>query len=1066
MNAKLLLTKPHLSVRITSTKLKISTSPLRTKLLHTSTTSSKVYYHITLFSVLQTGVFLIIPSIPIDIVINHKNISVVRKLNNGAQHGCLSIVAMGPKRTATRGSGRTRPSRRSNRRATQEQDDVPGIYQEMLVEAARNPLPEADLRTKAVKRRKLDDGLSQVTDSELTLPDLPTGPVDGVEISDETVFSQSKSQRQTVFDDFGGSDDESEDDFEEVDLEADVEVDHGQDRDDEPLQLDLNATPRPDVSSSVHRRKPATTVERRIRLDVHKWHVICLLAHLQRRSHWCDNEQVQSMVKPLIPRKLVKLLHLDASQPQYQRTHSFNVAIAEVSKIWRSEWKIGEQGMRRAYWKEGPDDLQNVDDYPDPVDYDDFRDAARTKCGSRDLGAQLFCALLRSVAVETRLVCSLQPLPFSGVAKGTTPEKPKAKYIMASSLGRQRQSNPNGESPTPSDPRWRLYGAKPEQSSPIAAIKKPSKRIRDSPYPIFWVEVFDESLQKWIPIDPLVRSTINKPKTGFEPPANDSLNSMSYVIAFEDDGSAKDVTRRYTQFYNSKTRRNRVESTKVGILWWKKTMSFFEKPFPEDRDEIENAELMAREESEQMPKNVQDFKNHPHYALERHLKRNEVIHPKREVGKVTVGLSKDGKLEPVFRRRDVLVVKTADQWYRLGRDVKIGEQPLKRVVQAKRRVTPSDGEDEQEQGAMLYAEFQTELYVPPSVVNGKIPRNVYGNLDVYVPSMIPAGGIHVQHPDAARAARILGIDYADAVTGFEFKGRQGTAIVKGIVAAAEYREALIEVLEGLAYERTRMNSEKRSSIALQMWKKFLTALRIRERISTKYGEGGSQDGDYDEDMEDETYRDDGELDENEGRGGFFPEPTKGPATMPESPGVDTGSIDQVIFKLDSPDPDIPMRIHESPHKLPKPQQQEKPSSPAATPPPEEPTMGGGFFAEQENANPILDEAPPPSSVQTPLPNPTATAANTAINTMTALSSHNQTHNPDPSSPLPPQEAQQTSPTPPKAEPAIENENPPPHPSSASSSSSSSSLEQGSLLSHDPEDEDAEPDWLAEAVDSD
>lgn len=43
-------------------------------------------------------------------------------------------------------------------------------------------------------------------------------------------------------------------------------------------------------------------------------------------------------------------------------------------------------------------------------------------------------------------------------------------------------------------------------------------------------------------------------------------------------------------------------------------------------------------------------------------------------------------------------------------------------------------------------------------------------------------------------------------------------------------------------------------------------------------------------------------------------------------------------------------------------------------------------------------------------------------------------------------------------------NPDDHP--PSSSSSSSSLEQGSLLSHDPEDSDAEPEWLADALDSD
>lgn len=73
-----------------------------------------------------------------------------------------------------------------------------------------------------------------------------------------------------------------------------------------------------------------------------------------------------------------------------------------------------------------------------------------------------------------------------------------------------------------------------------------------------------------------------------------------------------------------------------------------------------------------MPKNIQDFRDHPVYALERHLKRQEVISPRREVGKVTVGKGAVTALEPVYRRRDVQIVRTSDKWYRLGREIKVG----------------------------------------------------------------------------------------------------------------------------------------------------------------------------------------------------------------------------------------------------------------------------------------------------------------------------------------------------------------------------------------------------------
>lgn len=60
----------------------------------------------------------------------------------------------------------------------------------------------------------------------------------------------------------------------------------------------------------------------------------------------------------------------------------------------------------------------------------DFRALALTLKGSRDVGSQLFCALLRSAGVDARLVCSLQPLPFSATVKSIAPAKPKPASII------------------------------------------------------------------------------------------------------------------------------------------------------------------------------------------------------------------------------------------------------------------------------------------------------------------------------------------------------------------------------------------------------------------------------------------------------------------------------------------------------------------------------------------------------------------------------------------------------------------------------------------------------------
>ena len=177
-----------------------------------------------------------------------------------------------------------------------------------------------------------------------------------------------------------------------------------------------------------------------------------------------------------------------------------------------------------------------------------------------------------------------------------------------------------------------------------------------------------------------------------------------------------------------------------------------------------------------------------------------------------------------------------------------------------------DAADDDNPGTALYAPYQTILYTAPAIVHGRIPKNVYGNLDVYVPSMVPRGGAHIPHPETARAARIIGIDYADAVTGFSFKGRHGTAVTNGAVVAAEYREAVEEVIKAFEDERAQAEQEKRSLAAQILWKRFLVGLRIRERI-----ESYDIEGERDAVMRHEMEKAEDEDEDNDKGGGFLPD---------------------------------------------------------------------------------------------------------------------------------------------------------------------------------------------------
>lgn len=598
-------------------------------------------------------------------------------------------------------------------------------------------------------------------------------------------------------------------------------------------------------------------------------------------------------------------------------------------------------------------------------------------------------------------------------------------------------------------PRVRNQGvsssSKISRSVSVLTIEDLPLKPRDSAYPVFWVEAYNEAVQKWIVADPLVTKTLAKPLK-FEPPANDLLNTMSYVVAFEEDATARDVTRRYANAFNAKTRKLRVESTKDGEAWWNDIMSIYEKPFMHERDIIEVGELTSKTAGEPMPRNIQDFKDHPFYALERQLRRNEVIFPKRVIGHVAVGKSgsKNQGQEPVYRRSDVHLVRSGDGWYRLGRDIKIGEQPLKRV-----RTHPSktagfgideDGFDVVE--TALYAEYQTELYKPPPVVGGKVPKNAYGNLDVYTASMIPAGGIHIKHPDAALAAKILGIDYSPAVTGFEFRGRHGTAVFQGIIIASEYRAAIELVMEGLRDERREAELEQKSAQAIRLWKDFLLRLRIAERVKEYAFEG---DNGPTADMSDAGLE---ELHDTEG--GFLPEPSQGNGSVLSNPAYNDAEQDDVLsggfipdesanyveqlepmrFDLGSPGSARQRTEHPSYYKLVVVPKDEIPKNESSS---------TGYLDPREFQPSIAasSEVQPANQGDIPEANELSSAT-PAVEEVSTTEHLKPVDSQEPSHPTGQSESQATG---------------------HDSANDSDSFYQGSMLSEDPEDADSFPEWL-------
>lgn len=721
---------------------------------------------------------------------------------------------------------------------------------------------------------------------------------------------------QTVLRD---SDDEEEEDeelqFEDVDFGA-LDMAGPGPADEVSQDLKLNLTVQQAAMAPakriIDRRKPATKEEKERRVHVHKVHVLCLLCHVSMRNRWCNDPEVQAALRPLLTAKMVKFLNPSSNVSQFQRTETLKKGLQEAATMFKTKYAVTERGMRRALWADDPSQLQDYelpDDIESTLEKGDFLQAAKSLNGSRDVGAQLFCSLLRSAGVKTRLVCSLQPLACVASApamprrrKEQISAQPSAAERMRAARAVYEQYTTSSETAgTAASPRRRLghphaaaYNIPSMSYAPSSTtvVAAPSvKRVKgESPFPVYWVEVLDVALQKWQPVDPLVTGTQWKAKA-LEPPASDRDNCLTYAVGFEADGSAKDVTRRYAKAYNSKTRRMRVDglsppaadgsvvtttaARSPGERWWRRTMRRFAKAFPSDVDQIEDNELAAAEAREPMPRNVGDFKDHPVYALERHLRRHEVLVPGAQPAG-TVGAGSKGPLERIYRRKDVRIARSREKWYRLGRVMLPGEEPVKVLPKKKkaRRGMWDDEESEREveegeldpdkvglfgealavDGTPIYMSEQTKPYVPEPVRNGRVPKNKFGNVDVYVPSMVPAGGAHVLHERAAHAAFILGVDYAPALTGFKFSGRKGTAVLSGVVVPAEAEEAVWAVIAGMEDLEAEAEKERKARVALRWWKRLLTGLRIREQIwanvdpnekewETGHGEVVDNDGD-------------------------------------------------------------------------------------------------------------------------------------------------------------------------------------------------------------------------------
>ncbi|KAK6125882.1 hypothetical protein DH2020_040370 [Rehmannia glutinosa] len=401
--------------------------------------------------------------------------------------------------------------------------------------------------------------------------------------------------------------------------------------------------------------------------------------------------------------------------------------------------------------------------------------------------------------------------------------------------------------------------------------------------PLYWAEVFcgGENLTgKWVHVDAV--NAIIDGEHKVEAAAAACKKSLRYVVAFAGHG-AKDVTRRYcTKWY-------KVAAQRINSTWWdavleplkelesgatggvvsveceascqkkvevsqvepsmsnscgasmdscekKATESFMRNSFASTRGSLEDMELETRALIEPLPTNQQAYRNHHLYVIERWLKKYEILYPKGPVLGFCSGHS-------VYPRTCVQTLHTKERWLREGLQVKAGEVPVKVLKRSMKCSKEEAGDDNDyaevdHQGiTSLYGKWQTEPLCLPRAVNGIVPKNERGQVDVWSEKCLPPGTIHLRLPRVATVARRLDIDFAPAMVGFDFRNGRSVPLFEGIVVCTEFKDAILEAYFEEEERREAEEKRKNEAQALSRWYQLLSSIITRKRLNECYGDG-------------------------------------------------------------------------------------------------------------------------------------------------------------------------------------------------------------------------------------
>ncbi|KAJ0098902.1 hypothetical protein Patl1_21240 [Pistacia atlantica] len=378
--------------------------------------------------------------------------------------------------------------------------------------------------------------------------------------------------------------------------------------------------------------------------------------------------------------------------------------------------------------------------------------------------------------------------------------------------------------------------------------------------PLYWAEVYcsgENFTGKWVHVD--AANAIIDGEQKVEAAASACKIALRYVVAFAGHG-AKDVTRRYCMKWH------KIASKRVNPAWWDAVLAplrglesgatggtmHMEKNHGNSagnsghnvessvaaRSSLEDMEMETRALTEPLPTNQQAYRNHQLYAIERWLNKYQIIHPKGPVLGFCSG-------HPVYPRTCVQTLKTKERWLREALQVKVNELPVKVIKNStklkKGQVYEAEDHDEVDSkgNIELYGKWQLEPLCLPHAVNGIVPKNERGQVDMWSEKCLPPGTVHLGLPRIFSVAKRLEIDYAPAMVGFEFRNGRSTPVFDGIVVCSEFKDIILEGYAEEEEKRVAAEKKRKEAQAISRWFQLLSSIVTRQRLNNCYGDGSS-----------------------------------------------------------------------------------------------------------------------------------------------------------------------------------------------------------------------------------